>query len=292
MLLLLALLFPAVSATSLAVEVIIECNTCVLFAEKCYNVTYLFDIEAPFRNRVVIHNMGIIRASNFLFFSFEPSIEDAEYYKVGFVDLDNPGQVGVIGAGQKFNFNFGTFDIDQSNGYVYLGGSDGIYALDTRANKLMHYSSFGDTITNIFFKNKLYFTRYNDRGIVVKRGDYFKTIFEYIPVKNFVVTKYDFIVFLSKYGLYVGKADKLQLVSNNAFYRGITIDLEDNVYAWWVDGIYKVIIENNIVDSRVEKVAHLSGIGAMTFDNKNNILITSDRALYQMTETHYNCTIR
>lgn len=279
-----------VLATQLAVEVTLECKTCVLLGTTCYNITYLFDLEAPFRNNIVIHKLGILRAENFLFFSFEPNIEDEEYYKVGFVDLDNPKQFGIIAQGQILDLNFGTFDIDQENGYVYLGGSNGIFALDTNINKVSQYSSRGDIITNVFFKNYVYFTRYNDRGIIVKKGDYFKTSLEYIPIKSFVINKLDIIVFSSKFGLYVGKANKVYRISKNAFFRGLTIDLEDNIYAWWLDGIYKIIVDKDIIESRIEKVANIPGIGSMTFDNKNNVLFTSDKSLYVMKETKYNCT--
>lgn len=290
--LLLALLLVLSSGSCIEIELDIECSSCVLLNNICYNVTHLLDLNAPFRNRVVIHKMGILRSENTLFFSFEPAIEDEEYYKIGFVELDNPEISGIISGGPNFIINFGAFDIDQDNGLVYLGGVDGIFVLDTVAKKLTPYSSRGDQITCLYYKNNVYFVRYDDRGIILKRGDNFKTLFEYIPINNFIVTKHDIVVFLTKYGLYVGKGRFTHRVSKNSLFRGLTVDLDGVVYAWWIDGIYKVVIfEKNLEMSKVVKVSHLPSIGAMTFDNDNNVLFTIDRSLYRMTETKYNCTL-
>jgi hypothetical protein len=76
------------------------------------------------------------------------------------------------------------------------------------------------------------------------------------------------------------------LLSKNAFFRGLTIDLDGVVYAWWIDGIYKVDIRKNLAESRVVRVAELDNIGAMTFDNENNILFTSGKALNKMSVTN------
>lgn len=292
MILIIALLLAASSGSGIQIEVDVECSTCVLFNDNCYNVTHVLDLNAPFRNRVVIHKMAILRSENTLFFSFEPTIEDEEYYKIGFVQLDRPNVSGIISGGRNFVINFGAFDIDQDNGLVYLGGVDGIFVLDTTMKKLSPYSSRGDQITSLYYKNHVYFVRYDDKGIIMKRGDMFKTIFEYIPVKNFVVNRNDVVVFLTNYGLYVGKGRLIHRVSKNPLIRGLTVDLDGVVYAWWIDGIYKVIIfDKNLEMSRIEKVSHLPSIGAMTFDNENNVLFTIDRSLYRMVETRYNCTL-
>lgn len=287
---LLFLLALLATGYTLEVEVSTECSTCILANTTCYNVSHVLDLQAPFRKKIVIHKIGIQRSVNRLYYSFEPAIEDVEYYKVGFVNLDNQNESAVISS-QNLIINFGTFDIDQDNELVYLGGSDGVYVLDTKANEISPFSSRGDSIESIFYKNNVYFVLDNDLGIIVKKGDNFQTLLEYIPVKNFVVNKYNVIVFLNRFGLHVGKGETVYRLSRNAFFRGITIDLDGTVFAWWIDGIYKVIIDKNLHYSKLVKHVDIASIGAMTFDNENNIMFTVDKGLYRMTPSNSGCGI-
>lgn len=288
---LLLLLACVATGSSLEVEVATECPTCILVNTTCYNVTHMLDLQAPFRKEVVIHKLGVHRAVNRLYFSFEPAIEDVEYFKVGFVNLDKQNDTGVISS-LDLVFNFGTFDIDQDNGLVYLGGSDGVYVIDTNNNNLTPYSSRGDTIRSLFYKNNVYFVVDNVMGIIVKKGDNFANYLEYIPVKLFVVNKYDVIVFLNRFGLHVGKGETVYRLSINAFFRGLTMDLDGNVFAWWVDGIYKVIIDaKKLHYSKLVKHVDITSVGAMTFDNENNIMFTVNEGLYKMKKTESGCGV-
>ncbi|XP_035443270.2 uncharacterized protein LOC118271320 [Spodoptera frugiperda] len=282
----------AVTAAADVNETEPPCPSCLLMNTTCYNMSYLFDLDAPFRKQVVINKMDLLRSKNMLYFSFEPVFEDEEYYKTGFVKLEDLSYHGIITGSQILNL--GTFDIDQANGQIYFGGSDGIFVLDTNNNQMASYSSRGDTITNVFYKNQVYFVRYDDKGIIVKQGDYFKTILEYWTVKKFVVVEKDtvnVIVFLSNLGLFVSKGKVVHRLSKNAFFRGLAVDLDGEVYAWWLDGIYKVIFSKNIIHSKIEKVTNLPLIGAMAFDNNNNILIASDKSLYLMAKTSHSCGV-
>lgn len=287
--LVLSLLTVLATASSSEVEEPIECPTCIHINETCFNVSHVLDLDAPFRNQVVIHKLSMLRADNTLFYAFEPRIEDPEYYKVGFVNLDAQNISGIITSDNPLNF--GSFDIDQDNGVIYLGGSEGIYALDTNANKLSSYSSRGDTITDVFFKNNVYFVKYNGHGITVKKGDNFRILLENTPVRLFVINKYDFIVFVNNFGLHVAKGETTRRLSKNAFFRGLAMDLDGNIYAWWIDGIYRVFVDKNLNDSRVIKIADLPKIGALTFDNENNLMFTSSRSLYRLTKVESVCKI-
>ncbi|CAH0664166.1 unnamed protein product [Spodoptera exigua] len=276
------------------VEVATEppCPSCLLMNTTCYNMTYLFDLDAPFRKQVVITKMDLLRSKNMLYFSFEPAFEDEEYYKTGFVSLEDLSFHGIITGSQILNL--GTFDIDQANEQIYFGGSDGIFVLDTNNNQMASYSSRGDTITNVFYKNQVYFVRYEEKGITVKQGNYFNNILEYWTVKKFVVVEKDtvnVIVFLSNLGLFVSKGKVVHRLSKNAYFRGLAVDLDGDVYAWWIDGIYKVTLSKDIKHSRIVKVTNLPLIGAMAFDNHNNIIIASDKSLYLMEKTGHSCGV-
>ncbi|CAG9571610.1 unnamed protein product [Danaus chrysippus] len=261
-----------------------DCSTCIKVNVTCFNVSYLFDIQAPFRKTVVITKLGVLRSTNTLYFSFEPNIDDIEYSKIGFISMEEPSNTSVIGAKQAMNF--GTFDFDQDNGLVYLGGSDGIYVLDTNTHRVAPYSSRGDSILSMFYRGHVYFIRDREYKIVKKKGDNFDILLDYIPAKNFVINKYNVIVFLSRHGLYAYKNNEFVLLSSNAFFRGLTIDNYGVIYAWWVDGIYKITIGENLSQSRIDKIANTPMIGALTFDSDNNFLITEGKSLYRLTETN------
>lgn len=260
-----------------------KCTTCIKVNTTCYNVTYLFDIDAPFRETIVISKLGVMRSTNTLYYSFEPKIEDEEYYKVGFTNIDNPENRSVISGGKQI-MNFGTFDLDQDNGLVYLGGSDGIYVLDTITNRVAPYSSRGDAVMNLFYKGHIYFVRYGEYKIVKKKGDNFEILIDFMPVKMFVINKYNVIVFLSFYGLFAMRGDETVWLSKNSFFRGLVMSNHEDIYAWWIDGIYQVIIEPQLGQSRIVKVADIPSIGAVTFDRDNNFLFTAGKSLYRLTE--------
>ncbi|XP_072945481.1 ommochrome-binding protein-like [Epargyreus clarus] len=271
-----------------------NCTTCITVEKNdnttCYNTTFLLELDAPFRNEVVIHKLGILRSTNVLFFSFEPTLTDPEYYKIGYINLDNPGNVSVISGGKKI-MNFGAFDIDQANALIYLGGSDGIYALDAKVNIVKSFSSRGDTILSLFYKDHVYFVRDGEYKIVRKKDSNFDIYVDDMRVKNFVINKYNVFIFLSNLGLFAKRNKEIVKLSKNAFIRGLTIDLDDVVYAWWVDEVYKVVIDNNVLSkSRLVKIAEIPFIGAITFDNNNNFIFTSDKNLFRLIETDFsNC---
>lgn len=266
-----------------------DCPSCLKMNNICYNISHVLDFSAEFRKQVVIPKMAILRSKNTLFYSFEPIFEDLEYYKTGFVNLDNPDEQGVITGRQILNL--GTFDIDQKNNIVYFGGSDGIFVLDFNVNTMSAYSSRGDTITNIFYKDKVYFTKYNENGIIVKNGDMFRVLHEDLQVKTFVVTKDNVFVYINGTGLHVSKGGLAHTLSIYPFFRGITMDLEGNVYTWWLDGIYKIDINKILQLTKMYRVAELADIGTIAFDNENNILFNVDRSLYVMKKTSSGCEI-
>lgn len=262
------------------------CYTCIKVNTTCHNITHLLQLPANFRNDIVIHKMGILRSVNVLYYSFEPSLTDVEYYKVGYINLDDPSKFGAITAPNTKVMNFGTFDMDQNNQLVYLGGSDGIFVLETKERIVAFFSSRGDPIQNLVYKGNVYFVIDGQNKITRKKGDNFDSYLEGDRIKNFVITRSDVVVYLSVFGLFASKRNETVQLSKNAFFRGITIDLDDTVYAWWIDGIYKVLLERNLSQSRIERVAYLPNIGSMVFDNDNNILFTSDKDLYALTETN------
>lgn len=277
-----------------------SCPNCIQVNKTCYNASYLFDLEGEFRHQVVVNQLGILRRNRILYYSFEPKIEDPEYYKVGFVDLNHPATYGNLAPPKNVQLNFGCFDFDQDNNIVYLGGSDGVYKFNTLTSSLTHFSSRGDMILSLVYKDNVYFVRERENEIILKKANAFesvlkddenKTRHESLPklsVKKFVITNKNIAVFLSRFGLYAAKAEKnseVYRLSKNSYFRGLAMDLDGSVFTWWLDGIYKVVLESDLSKSKVVRVAKISSVGALTFDDDNSILFTADKAVFRLVKT-------
>lgn len=266
-----------------------QCPTCIQVDSICHNISHVLQLQAPFRTNVVITKLGILRSKNILFYAFEPNITDKEYYKVGYVNLDNFNESGVVVGASVVNLI--TFDIIQSNGSVYYGGGDALYVSD-KFNTVHFFGSKDDKIRSVaVYKNDVHFV--TDRGdsegkIIKKQGDNFKIYVLYRSVKNFLINKEGNMLFLNNSGLYLNRfeTDLTVRLSKNNFFRGLTIDLNENFYAWWIDGIYKVVKGRDFLDAKLVKVAEIPNIGAMTFDNGNNFLFTRSKNLFRLTSTN------
>lgn len=263
-----------------------NCTHCIRAGnDSCYSISFIQNLDAKFREKVVIKKMGVLHKENTLFYSYEPAITDPEFYKIAYLNLDQPEDNGTIYDPNTPVHNFGTFDIDQEKSLLYLGGRDGIFTYGP-SKKVAWYSSLGDEILTLYFKDNLYIVKANDSRIIVKKGDTFNSALEEMPIKNFVVTKDNVIVFLGTYGLFLSKDGETVWLSKNAFFRGFDVDLDGVVYTWWIDEIFRIEINKaNIFESRLVRFATIHHLVALTFDNKNNILFTVGRGLHRMAIT-------
>ncbi|XP_026328143.1 uncharacterized protein LOC113236335 [Hyposmocoma kahamanoa] len=264
----------------------VQCPTCIKVDNICHNISHLLQLQASFRTVVVITELGILRSKNILFYAFEPNITDKEYYKVGYVNLDNFNETGVVVGASAVNLI--TFDIIQSNGTIYYGGGDALYVSD-KFNTVHFFGSKADRIRSVVvYKNEVHFVRDGEGKIVKKQGDNFKIYDLYTSVKNFLINKEGNMFFLNNSGLYLNRfeTDLTVRLSKNNFFRGLTMDLNENFYAWWIDGIYKVVKGRDFLDAKLVRVADIPNIGAMTFDNGNNFLFTTSKSLFKLTSTN------
>ncbi|CAH4028966.1 unnamed protein product [Pieris brassicae] len=110
-----------------------------------------------------------------------------------------------------------------------------------------------------------------------------------MPLKTFVVSKDYVTVCLSTYGLFASKKDKIVWLSYNPYFRGLAVDRHDVIYTWWLDGIYKVIIEKNLSESRIVKAVYIDDVGSLTFDLDNNFIFTSGKSLYRLNDLNTTC---
>lgn len=263
----------------------IQCPTCVKVDNICHNISHVLQLQATFRTVVVITKLGILRSKNILFYAFEPIIADPEYYKVGYVNLDNFKESGIVVGASAVNLI--TFDI-QPNGTIYYGGGEALYVSD-KFNTVHFFGSKDDRIRSVVvYKNDVHFIRDGEGKIVKKQGDTFYTYGLYTSIKNFLINGEGNMLFLNNSGLYLNRfeTDLTVRLSKNNFFRGLTMDLSENFYAWWIDGIYKVVKGRDFLDTKLVKVADIPNIGAMTFDNGNNFLFTTSKSLFRLTSTN------
>ncbi|XP_047998647.1 uncharacterized protein LOC125236008 [Leguminivora glycinivorella] len=263
------------------------CYSCVKIDNICYNHSYLFELPAHFGDHPVVERLGIMKSTNVLYYTFEPKFSNVEYSKVGFVSLNYTFH-GVISGWQPFNF--GPFDINQEERKVYLGGTDGIWFVEDMNYFPTYFSVKSNLITNVVVKDHVYFTTLFRKGIFkyvngnlhIHLGDKW--------VHNFVLDAVDNIVYLNDSGLYISLYSSNQedvKLSNKDWITGLTADGKGTVYAWHVDGIYKVTVGNSPSEYTLKRVTGIAP-DAMTFDESNNIIYSIRKNLYKLTKVATN----
>ncbi|XP_047998476.1 ommochrome-binding protein-like [Leguminivora glycinivorella] len=283
-----SLLGPRPAATYFVDQAEVEgneyCHSCIKIDNKCYNHTLMFELPAPFGEHPVVKRMGIMRATNILYYTFEPQFSDKEYSKVGFVSLHSTRYSGVVSGWQTYNF--GPFDINQKEKKVYLGGSDGIWTVNSTSHIPSFFGVKGNLITNVVVKDYLYFSKSDHQGIVKYVNGMYVEVLGNRWISNFVLDKtvaYN-IVYLNETGLWISFNSKNQKdvrLSTERFIRGLTVDMKGAVYAWHVDGIYKVVVGSPLSQSTLKHVARIAP-DAMAFDESNNIIYSNGKTLYKL----------
>ncbi|XP_061716848.1 uncharacterized protein LOC133524724 isoform X1 [Cydia pomonella] len=283
-----ALLGPRITATKILDLAEVDkngyCYSCIKIDNICYNHTELFELPAPFGEHPVVKRMGIMKSSNLLYYNFEPALSDKEYSKVAFVSLYSTNFSGVISGWQSFNF--GPFDINQNNKKVYLGGSDGIWVVNTISRFPAFFSMKANLITNVVVRDNVYFTASGYDGIFKYVDGYYVGQLVDKTINNFILDIGYNIVYLNDTGLYISFRSKSQndvRLSTERFIRGLTVDGKGAVYAWHVDGIYKVTLGKVLSQSTLKRVSNLAP-DAMTFDQSNNIIYSIGKKLYKLSK--------
>ncbi|XP_047998432.1 uncharacterized protein LOC125235858 [Leguminivora glycinivorella] len=259
------------------------CHTCVKIDSLCYNHSYLFQLPAPFGDHPFVKRMAIMQATNVLYYNFQPAFADKEYSKVAFVSLNNPQYSGVISGWQSYNFD--TFDINQNEKKVYLGGSDGIWVVNSTSRFPSFYGMRKNLITNIVVKDYVYFTSAERKGIYKYIDGYYVGQFVDKKINYFVMdNRYD-TVYLNDSGLYISFSrqtlEDVRLTRQRVI-GGLTADNRGTVYVWRVDGLYKISLSIHLSQSTLKRVSNIAP-DAMTFDESNNIIYSIRNNLYKLT---------
>ncbi|XP_061717554.1 uncharacterized protein LOC133525284 [Cydia pomonella] len=261
------------------------CYSCVKIDNICYKHTYLFELPAPFGEQYpIIEKIGVVNFTNVIFFTFEPNPSDKEYSKVGYISLYHPEFSGVISGSQSFNFR--PFDIDQREKKVYLGGSDGIWVVDDINYSPTYFTVKANLITNVVVKDYVYFTAYNRKGIFKYVAGYYVVYLADKMINNFVLDVEYNIVYLTVNGLFISFHNKMQndvQLSTEPWMRGLTVDTKGTVYAWHINGIYKVTVGKVPSESTLKRITRIAP-DAMAFDESNNIIYSIRKKLYKLTK--------
>ncbi|XP_047998434.1 uncharacterized protein LOC125235859 [Leguminivora glycinivorella] len=219
------------------------CYSCVKIENVCYNHTELFELHAPFGENPIVQRMSIMKSTHFLYYTFEPQISDKEYSNIGFVSLRYPTLFGVIPGVPGWQFNFGPFDINQKEKKIYIGGTEGIWVVDDSRHSPKYFGLMPNVITDLAVKDYMYFTTSDNNGICKYVDGYYVVQLGDTMIKKFVLDAGSNVVYLNGTGLWISfrsKSQKDVRLSTERFIRGLTVDMKGTVYAWHVDGIYKV----------------------------------------------------
>lgn len=230
------------------------------------------------------HNLVIHKNSSLLFFTF--SIMET-YLDTGFqistyglrtnetkIIKGLPGACAVA--------------IDQANGQVYLGGSEGIYTYNVTTNLVNYCGQKNKNIWSLFFYRYLFYVSYPDQKLHLKIGKQFTKVkeFQHFEVDHFYASV-KLIYFANKTGLY--RFDRhgmvMSVIKEYISVRQITEDINGVVYVCTNLGVFtldeKVEGMKLFVDSK-----HIHG---MAFDGDNHVIMSDGRSIFKMVPSDYIC---
>lgn len=252
----------------------------------CYQLTRLFGQKKKF-DEFTVTKMRVLHSENTLYYAFKARHIDAKYNNIGFVNLESPKKEGFITyVGNELNafaLKSFTFDIDQHQCVVYIGGENGIFTYD-EFGIIKPYGAHGDKITSLSIADFLYFKKEGDSNIYRLDENIYNVVLNNQSVNDFVVVNNDFVLFLNEEGLFVFDGEKTNHVDGPSL-KGFALNLYDEVFMWHNNEIYKFDIDNKL-DFHVVTVGRLSPgirIDAMAFDENDNIIFIQNTKLFMLT---------
>lgn len=232
----------------------------------------LADVNVPYK-------LTIDRNKNTLFFCINADEFSDQTFQSVVLNLDT-GFANIV-PGMRNGF---ASAVDQVNGDVYLGGSDGIYKYNYSTNDidksaLIHRLDIFD----MFFKEKLYFVDtakqnlyvYKDKGKCVVPGA------RQHLIQHFVIDANRDLYFVNATGLFVlGNGCKSPMLINGTdiSIRGATTDAFGTPYFVARDGIYGI-------DKEMNELVMLFAVDdayGLAFDANNNIVYSDARTVNRL----------
>ncbi|CAG9561199.1 unnamed protein product [Danaus chrysippus] len=227
--------------------------------------TILADVNIPYK-------FSIDRNNNILFFC----INADEFSDQSFQSVELNLYSGCAKIVPSIRNGFASA-VDQTNGIVYLGGSDGVYKYDYQTHDIRKPAIIkGIDVFDMFYKDCLYFVDTTNLDLFsLKNGQksIVSTVEEY-GVHHCAVDGNDNLIVANPSGLfYLPKGSKSpERIGNNVGnIRGITTDAKGEPYLIAQDGIYSI----DCIDNQIKNILTLDNGYGLAFD-KNNMIVYGD----------------
>lgn len=173
---------------------------------------------------------------------------------------------------------------EDKSGYIYFGGSNGIYRYIPLDKKLMKLGLGDLDVWWLAVKKSIYYIQFPTlRAYVYKK----KTVKPVKDLKNVVMQQFVFdfqgnIFFINSTGLYgLRKNEKNPvLLRDSPKFFGLAVDNKGLVYVCSEDGVYLIKNEDRYPD--VVRVVSIPGVLAITFDKDNHLIYSDSHDLVRL----------
>ncbi|CAK1546133.1 unnamed protein product [Leptosia nina] len=218
--------------------------------------------------------------TNTLFFSY--STEDENVFRSAFINLKTNEFANIPGVSGGF-----ANAVDSRKHIVYIGGRDGIYKFDYDTKTARHQYTT-DNIWQLFYKDRLYYSRYPDeKAFVFTDGD-FKLVPELADTRAMLlsVDNYENIYFSNSSGLFVHKKGNGEVINIGEFgVNGFTTDFNGNVYFSTPNAIYNI----DVNEKKVKRVAAVDSIYGVAIESDGGIIYASHDSVIRLKSTGTVC---
>nr|XP_026483907.1 uncharacterized protein LOC113391960 [Vanessa tameamea] len=242
-------------------------------ANRYYN---LYIIKDGINN---IHDLVLNRNDNTAFFTFD-DLSKTPRRLLGHLNTET-GTATVIQGVQ----NATAIAIDNFNGKIYVGGSDGLYKINekNKAEKL----PIQDDIKSMHFKDNLYFI--NRRREAYKFEDGFATLvpeLRGVEVDSLVFDDDNNIFFTQNSKLFRIKLDTRAINTHESYLaNAIATDSYSKVYICTSNGLFVYNKYKYVFD----KIANLNNLKAITFNKKNEPVYAAADYIVKLSLSEIGC---
>lgn len=227
------------------------------------------DLEVLHENLDRPYLLTVDHSTNIVYFSHSVLENEENEFKTARINLNTKEFKNIKGVNNGF-----AQTVDQKTHEIYIGGSDGIYKYDYGTDKAEFIGQKDVDIWNLYFKDVLYFSVYPSQFLYIfenGQASRFKDL-EDTKVDSFVIDQNNTMFFTNATGLYSQQKGTKDTVLYEEFkvvgVRGMTTDINGNVYVCLRNGVYAV--NKEIVG--LEKVLDIDDAFGVAFDNDNNIV--------------------
>ncbi|XP_045506693.1 ommochrome-binding protein-like [Colias croceus] len=171
---------------------------------------------------------------------------------------------------------------DEGNDDIYFGGHNGIYKYNFLKKSAEFFAEEGKSIWGLFIQKNFYYIEYPTQKLYVYQNERFMQVAEAmnIEIDNFFISKKGEVYLSNKTALYkVEKMSKyIVMIDDEVAVRQIIDDSYGDVYFCGADGVY---LEDKPYN-RIKKIADINKAFGMTFDEKDNVIYSDERAIYAL----------